>query len=469
MNPTQKQQLDLSLPEAPRRRSPGAAGWLAVLLGVGNLAFLVLLAVSLRGSKAPADGAPTSPETLEKLARTLERRTLYEQAAAVWREYARAAELTQEEAARVTYLRGKNLHLAGKYAEAARFFSEYEDLDVSREDRRRAARLLSDCLSALGKEEVRESVLKAYTIPGHTEEGTVVARVGGDGITLEELRDSLARQTASMLRLEGVTLGPDELRVRAQEMAREQLKNRETLERVLQQAIQSEVLYREALAEKYATDERTVEDLAEIRRGYLADRLLRDRVQEAMKAIGPTDLRNHYEAHKETYVDKPSVEFSFQKFPGEVTARSALENLDAARFTKGSGRAASGEPIPGIGRSAEATAHLMALDEGQAGNRPLRIGESWYVFRSDAKHRRRQKPFEEAEAEVRADLARRKRRESIEELQQILTQKYRVEILDEELAGALEGDATGNDEKNEGAPGDGTPDGGGGHRDDGKS
>ena len=194
------QQLDFTLPQAPPKRGARAVAWLTFLVAIGCLG--LLLSLLLRGPSAPGSQiSGASPEDLRGLAEALERRTLYGQAAAVWAEYSRAAVLSPGKKAEVVYRQGKNLKEAGRYAEAVRFLTEYEQLDVSREDRRRAVRPLSECLSALGKEEVRENVLKAYTIPGETETGTVVARVGGDAITLEDLRGEVARQMRHLLRM----------------------------------------------------------------------------------------------------------------------------------------------------------------------------------------------------------------------------------------------------------------------------
>lgn len=445
------QQLDLSLPQSPRKSRAGAAGWLVFLLTLGNLALLIVLVLSAQGRSAGgANGDPVnSPESLKQLAETLERRTLYSQAAEVWKEYAEVAELSPQEAAGILYLRGKNLQLAGSYLEAARYLSQYEGLSstlVSREDRRRAARLISDCLFALDKVEAQEQFVKAYTSLGVEEQGTVIARVAGDPITLGELRAALARQALSILRMRGAPLGPEEARQQAEEMARQQLEKTEVLQQALQQLVRTKVLYREALARQYAEEKRTVEDLAELRRNYLADRLIQDHIEEVAGAITRTDLENHYAANKESYIEKPSVEFSQQKFATEAAAREALAALDGSQFEKGAGPAVTREPLPGLGRSAEATAHLLALDEGRSGDRPIRIGDAWYIFRCDRKHPRRQKTFEEAEPQVRADLLLAKQREALERLQGVLAQKYRVEILSEAIEKATREDA------NDGAP-----------------
>ena len=225
----------------------------------------------------------------------------------------------------------------------------------------------------------------------------------------------------------------------ADEMARERLKDPKALQEILQQVVQTEVLYREALAQKYESNAEYRKAVVEFRRGYLANQLIQDHVQEALKSIGPTDLENHYEANKEKFVAKEAVEFSYQQFATEEEANAALLDPVDSDFTPGQGAAVQGEPIPGLGRSAEATAQLLALQEGSTGDRPIPIDDVWYVFRADKKLAERERAFEEAADDVRADLARIKQAEAAQKLQQRLAQKFPIEIVEEALRESVAG------------------------------
>ena len=86
-----KSSLDLSLPEAPRRRSrPGILAVLTFLAAAGCLALLILDPKGAPGAGTPA--ATSAAERLRSLAADLEKRTLHHQAAEVWDEYLAAAD-----------------------------------------------------------------------------------------------------------------------------------------------------------------------------------------------------------------------------------------------------------------------------------------------------------------------------------------------------------------------------------------
>ncbi|MBN1442567.1 MAG: peptidyl-prolyl cis-trans isomerase, partial [Planctomycetes bacterium] len=429
------QSLDFSLPQGPPRKGPRLLAWLTLGCAAASLAILVLLL--LRGGFGAGPARSSEPalarEHLRDVAQDLEKRALYREAAEVWGEYAAIPGLEPADVAEAVFLRGKNLVDAGDYGPAARVLTEYEHLDVSQASRRRAAELILECLSALGKEEARESLLEAYTSFDARPEGIVLARVGGESITIEGVRKQVAAQIESMLRMQDAALTSEEAARRAQELARERLESPETLEQALQQVISLEVLYREALARDLGSSPECAEAVKEFRRSYLAQKLIQRSVDDALRSIGPTDLENHYKANLDEYVEKPAVEFSVQKFPTEAAAQAALASLVDSDFQKGAGPAVQGEPIPGIGRSAEATAHLFALDEGKAGGRAIEIGGAWYVFRCDRKREKRQKSLDEALPQVRADLARAKQAEAAEKLQAELLAKYTVDIVAEDL------------------------------------
>jgi hypothetical protein len=76
----------------------------------------------------------------------------------------------------------------------------------------------------------------------------------------------------------------------------------------------------------------------------------------------------------------------------------------------------------------------VALEEGEVSKKSLAHAGVFYVFRAEEKRPQRALSFSEAEADVRADLASIKTQEALEALRQLLSQKFRVELLDENLA-----------------------------------
>lgn len=463
--------FDFSLPEAPARRGRGLVPFLSLLGTVGCLGFLVALWLRTSPDATPANAGAANasaadPKRIAEAAEELERRTLYREAAETWREYAERAALPPIEAADVLFRRAKNLVEAGEWSEGVRLLTRYEKLDISAKSRRRAQELTSECLSALGKEDARAYVVRSSTSSPATKTGgeagespLVVARVGADDITLEDLRDRLALDVRDALHAQHPDFPAVEIERQADAIARKTLGEKETLEKVVADAVRTEVLYRQGLEEGFGTDADTRRAIDTFRRRYLADRVVLDHMQSSVAALTPVDLKNHFDAHPDRWVEKAKVEFSFHEFPDEASARTALE-AGIGEFTAAEGPAVEGEPLPGLGRNAEATAHLLALDEGAVGDRPIEVGEHWYIFRADQKHERRPKTFEEAREEVRTDLLATKQREALARLEAELSIRFHVFVDQDAIARAAKDTKDAQETKAAGDGSDPAPPGG---------
>ena len=439
-----KSPLDLSLPQAPRTRTRASLlEWFTFLVSAAALVILVLFLLEARRRGAPGTGPadPGEAERLKKLATDLERRTLYVQAADVWGEHMALAGLTPEERARTLYRRGKCLKEGGRHAEAARLLSEADTFpELPREEKQKARQMLLECLAALGKEEARESVARSFAIR-EEEKGTVLARVGSDSITREELRAEVERAAEMMLKAGGAALTPAEAKLKAAEIAEKELKSPESAKRALLQVITRHVLYREGIERGFGEDAETLESVLKLRRDSIANRVVEAEVENAMKSLGPTEIENHYEAHKATFVEKAGAEAAFAKFPGRAEADAAIAKLKdpstaaSVPLERQKGVVVLGEPVPGIGPSAEIAAHVLQLAEGEVSRRPIEHEGAFYVFRVEKKRPERQLSREEAEPLVRADLARLKQKQAVEDLRNLLSRKFHVEIVGEDVAG----------------------------------
>jgi len=429
-----KGSLDLSLPEPPRRRSrPGILAVLTFLAAAGCLALLILDPKGAPGAGTPA--ATSAAERLRSLATDLEKRTLHHQAAEVWDEYLAAAEgLSLEDRGRTLYRRAKCLVEAGRPAEAARCLTESEACNLPRDEKRKAAQLLLECLQTLGKEDAYEVVSRAFATGAVEETGTVLARVGEDTITREEIREMLRTAVEGALQMEGAPLLPGELSEKAAQLTDAELKDPERSRRALEQAISAHLLYREGLERGFGSDETTSKTLARIRRQLVGRRVIDAVIEESMKAVGDTEISNHYEAHKDRFMEEPRSEFSFARFDSRDAAMDAIEKLrskpDEVKLEKAPGPAEAGKPVPGIGLSAEIAAHLLALGEGEASDRPIEHEGKFHVFRVEKKTERRQLSLEEARPRVKADLALEKRGEALQGLQKTLSVKYPVQLVE---------------------------------------
>ena len=444
--------LDLSLPEAPPPRRRG--GLISIVTLLVAIAILVLLVLD-RSDPQETKGAASVDEVerLERLAKNLEKRTLYLAAGEVWAEYMAATDLTEEVRAETLYRRGKCLQQGGEYGSAARHFSEVQDLALSNEQKRRARQALLECLSALGKEEAREYVARSMAVQDGEEASAVVAVVGGDEISREDLRLEVVEAAKNMMRMQGVALLPQDLAAQAEKIAAAQLKDPKVATQVLQQIISRRLLYREGLSRGYEQDREIGAQVQEFRRSAIGRRVVEEEMNKVIASIGPTDLANHYEAHKDRFVTGAEVEFSYLKFPDQAAADAALATLAAdptatTPWQRAPAPAREGAPVPGVGSSAEITAHLLALEEGTVSDRVVERDGAFFLFRAEKTTPERQLSFEEAQGQVRADLIAAKQQETMGQLEQFFRQKFLVQVYDKNLESGDQ-DASGNQDANQ--------------------
>ncbi len=426
-----KSSLDLSLPEAPPpKRRASIVAWLTFLCALSAVALLALDRFSADSRSEPGVTDSSDVERLERLGTTLEKRTLYRGAADVWAELIARRRPTGADLGELVYRRAKCLHRAGEYDAAARGFSEVQDLGVSKDLKRRARQHLLECLSALGKEAAREHVAKTFAVPGSEERGVGIAVVGGDEITREDLRAEILDAAREALRAQAIGLSPAQLNAEAAKIADGHLADPERSRAALGQLIQREVLYREGLARGFEQDRSLAERVEKFRRDAIASQVVAEELARVAASVGETDLLNHFEAHRDRFVEPASVKFSLARFPSEDAAAAAVGG-DSIDWQASPEPATAGAPVPGIGQSGEISAHLFALAEGETSDRPLVHGGAAYLFRVDRKTPERPLEFEAAARRVEVDLLRAKQGEAVRELEEYLRQKFFVTISEE--------------------------------------
>lgn len=433
--------LDFSLPEGPRpRRRFQPLETLTFLVAASVLVLLILE----KKSGQPVETARARPadiELLENLGTSLERRSLHSQAADVWGEVLEKAHIEPHDRAVLVYRLGKCLFLASRYAEAVRYLSEVDWLPASSADKREAGRMLLECLDALGKRDIRDELSRKFAIGEDEgqEGGTVLARVRGDAITREDLRRRIAASARKVLIQRGAPLGAAELEEKAAELAERQMADPAAARAVIEEAIQSRLLYLEGIERGLGTDVSVAEDVAQYRQYAVGQKVLEEELAKVVRGIGPTEISNHYEANKGRFVQKAGASFSFARLPTEAEARALIGKLAAkeptdpeaeGKLAKVEGFAVEGEPVPEIGDSAEVRAHILALGEGEVSPEPVERGGEHHVFRVEKRRPERQLSLAEAEPLVRDDLARAKREEVLADLGRTLQVKYPVEIVE---------------------------------------
>ena len=305
--------------------------------------------------------------------------------------------------------------------------------------------MLLECFAALGKHAVRDDELRRRAEgKAEPEKETIVARIGEEPISAGELRGEIERQARAFARFQAGT--PDEVEKAVAAAVAEVLKDKDRTTEVLQRMVTSRILYQEALARGLGKGEEVEEAVARFRREWLAQQVVDAHLRENVK-ITNTDLTNHYQAHRQEYAEPEAVKLSTLAFDSKEAAEASLKEgptgLEKRSPTKSDTWVTRNDPIPDVGRSGEATAHVFALKQGQWGDRPIQVGEKWYVFRVDERRAERERPLDEVRDRVRADLLRAKRAEQMEVLRKTLESKFRVELVPEGLEAMRGGKTTG--------------------------
>lgn len=402
--------IDLSLPDPPpakgRRLIPALtfAGVLLLLAGVAVLIF--------------SQRQPEPPLLGRDLAETLERRTLWREAAALWEELAR----TDDRPAGALFRAGKCRMLAGEAERGVRNLLAAEELGLPEDLAAESSRLVLEAYAVLGKLAVRNEALARRTGGDGDEGPAVVARVGGEEITREELDAAVRDEESGRLLMTG-GLDREALEKAVAARAADATRAVPTLERLLTRR----ALSLEALANGLGDAVKFERRLAEARRELLGNLLLEKRLLEGV-LVSQADLEDHHRAHPDRYTEPEAVRFSH-----------GPEGTPPEEFEKAAAWHEKGAPYPdGLGRSAEADALLFALSPGEVALRPVAIGGKRILLRLDEKRPSRLLPFAEARDRVTRDLLTRRRTEVIGALREEVKSRHEVEILDPDIRKAYE-------------------------------
>jgi len=438
--------LDLRLPERQAKRGGGAKlTWVLLALvlaaGVGNL----IVSLGGRGPEAPpSTGLP--PEARKELALKLERQGLGQQAARSWQEYLVAADVGNEERAKVWYRIGKLHQQAGRYDEALHGYYRSEAFARLDELRDEIGRRTQECLEAAGRFAALRHELAGRVGAGGSgaRASTVVAEIGPEKITEADLDGMVEEQIARQLDQLAAFLPPEE-RSKQKEAMLKRLSSPEQRLAMLQRFLAEELLYRRARDSKLAEKAQTRDLLRDLERKVLAQRALEAELSDKIK-ITPGDVETFFEAHKAEYVQPEQAQIGHILVQDEKTAQGLLEKLksgskfaDLARehsrdeATRRDGGKAGGwfdkgGYIPGIGESDDATAAIFSTDAGKIVDRPVKTDKGYHVIEVRARRPRRQKSLDEVRPEVFRALRARKETEVREALLAELRRRHNVVI-----------------------------------------
>jgi hypothetical protein len=311
-----------------------------------------------------------------------------------------------------------------------RAFLEAEQCGLADERKRKAEQLLLESLAALGKHAVRSDELrKRSTGQAEGEDEHVVARIGGEPITVDQLRAEIDRQARMIAGMQAPS--PDQVDGIAESMVDGILADQERVKGVLERLVTQRLLYQEGLERGMGTGDELGAVVARFRRDWIAQRVVDEHLRNSVK-LTETDLENHLKAHKDDYAEAEAVKLSAASFDTEEAAREALAGgpagLEQLPIDRSDQWITRSDAIPNVGRSGEVIAHVFSLEQEQWSDRALKVGDKWYLFRVDSRRARRDRGLDEVRDRVESDLAAAKSREAIEALRRQLEGKYTVEM-----------------------------------------
>ena len=397
--------LELDLPEPPPRKGGKA---LAVATLLAALAAVALLVVVLL--QAP-DGAPAAGRGADRaLAELLEKRTLWREAAAVWEDLAESGE--------DLFRAGRCRLLAGEPERGARNLLAAEAKGLDDDLARESDRLILEAYAMLGKFDVRNQALKRRTGGDGEEEADVVARVGEDSITRDDLLTTVRDEEISRLLATG-QLDRDALDQAVSARSADAPQLVPTLSRQLT----TRALALQALAEGLGDSPVLARRLREIRYQLLANLLVENRLLGGIR-VSDQDLQDYYQAHPDRYTVPEAARISYGAKPDALTEATGWHERGAA-FPEG------------LPRSAEADAMLFALAPGEVSDRAVRIGDrELYLSLLEVRPSRRQ-PFAEVREQVAQALYARKRTEAVQALTEEVRAAHPFTIVDPDLKQAF--------------------------------
>lgn len=438
-------QLDFRLPdEGPRSGKPPRGPIVNTFL-----LFIILIAVVgvavvtfMRGKEATPRQGALDAERERALAATLQDRGLKQSAAETWLKYLEAKELDAGERATVYYQVGKLFQEAGDFERAlvnyyrSESAAKVEDLQLELSRRKR------ECFRRLGNIAGLNQELAAMTaLPGEKKEGVgeVVAEIGPQKITLEEVNRRIDRLVDLQLKQYPSFMSPEQVSKQKEELV-DRFQNKQAKLKVLEDIVASEVLLREAIKRGLDKKPENDEAIEEYRSMFLANEVLEEEVAEKVN-VTESDLRDYYKAHEQDFKEKAKVEISQMVTEKEEDAAEALKKLgegkdfeecarefsvDEATKEKGGvveGAIEKGGRIPGIGNNVDVHAQLFSLKENEVSSKPVKADEKFYVFKVRKVIPERIKSFEEA----REDVERRKTGEKVNEVREALIQRLQNE------------------------------------------
>ncbi len=442
-----EEKLDFSLPEKKKKcsgLSALAVVLLIVLIGVAG----ANLGLRLRseGGKAERPELGLSAEQAKELAGKLAARSLYGQAAGVWKEYLGGPGLDDKERAKTLFQVGTLFEKDGAYADAIEYYYRSEAAAKMGELEAEMNAHVKNCFERLGKfSALRYEMMDRTSIKGEKEAGgKVVAEIGSEKITEADLDAIIESAVDNQLSSMSAYLTSEQLSAEKKKML-EQYKEPEAKANFVQGWVAQEILYRQALEEGLAEKAEVKRVLDEVGRGVLSQRLMDEQLASKIN-LTDTDVQTYYEANKKNYMEPEKAKISHILVGDEEGAKKVLERakggedfgalakeVSVDEKTRSSGGKIEGEVtkggvIPGIGDCEELNGKIFAAKAGEVIDGPVKVEKGWEVVRVESLEPERQKSFDEVRQQAQMELSNKKRQEVQAEYIKQMMDKHNVII-----------------------------------------
>ena len=436
-----EEKLDFSLPEKKQRNA--AANWIIIVLLLILTALTaanLVLRPKVSANAGDAAGSCLSAEQVGQLAGKLAQRNLHVRAAEVWQDYLARGELTDAERAKTMFQIATLLEKAGLYDKAIEFYYRSETVAELDELKSQINAHIKECFEKLGKfSALRYELMDRTSFEAAPPAGAkIVAEIGPEKITEADLDAMIENQLEPMAAfMSAEQLGEQK------KMMLEQYKAPQAKQQYLQEWLEQEVLYRQALQEELIDKPEARKLIDQFTRRALIQLVMNNELASKIN-ITETDIQTYYAANKGKFVDPAKATISHILVDDEEKAAELIgrikEGEDFAELAKefstdadtkeNGGRIETevqdGSYVPGIGAEAELNAKIFAVEAPQVIDEPFKTEKGWEIVKVETMVRQRQKQLDEVRQQVMSMLKNQKSRDVQRDLIEQLMNKHNV-------------------------------------------
>ena len=349
----------------------------------------------------------TEVETKE-YANKLISKGLKREGAEVLAKYCRSAHLDNTERAQACFRLGKIYLELFEYEKALSAFYKAEMLDKDGEFIAEMNSMIVEALENLGMSSQAKYEMQSRVAvdKASVSAGVPIARIGKDFI----LQSDIDKELNSM---------PGWMRERFDDPAEK--------DKFVQEFISREVLYRKAkrLGLDRSAEMREAVELFKKQRAVqtLIEKEIGDKID-----VDADDIETFYKANMKNYTEPEGVKVSYVSFSHDEGAEVALKKIETGEVEDISEWISEGmKTLPGIGEAESVIATLLLKETGDVTD-PLKIGDSFYIFKINDKRAVAQKSFDEVKSQVQFELQMKEQEKLMHKLLKDVIEEQEVEI-----------------------------------------